>query len=149
MTNLIIATTHNNLQKVKKLLKSIFNINEIDEYGDSALLHAAWNCNIEIAELLLDSGADIDLEDSDGETALFSVVQNTIISIEQKYKMIKFLLKHNANCNHINKNNRNIIQVIEDQGNLDVLYCLFNVEATYRNDLPIWGEITPHLSHYN
>jgi len=151
MTYLTEAAESNNMQEVKRLLKSNSGIDEVDQYGASALLNAAWCGNIELVKFLLDSGADIDLEDNDGETAIFYAVQNTKTNIKEKYKMMKFLLKHEADCSNKNKHGRNIIQTIEDQGDLKILYTLFNVATTYKSDsnLPIWGQITPYLSPYN
>lgn len=148
MTNLTEAAESGNVHQVKSLLNKV-SIDEVDHYGDSALLHAAWSCNIEIANLLLENGADIDLEDEDGETPIFSVVQNTKTSVKKKYEMLALLLKHDPDCSHKNGNERNIMQVIEEQGGLNILHCLFDVEPIYNNNLTMWGKITPHLASYN
>jgi len=52
---------------INKELKRI-NINEQDDYGNSALLIACGQPNEQIVRLLLKFGADVDTRDNDGDT---------------------------------------------------------------------------------
>merc|ERR1712098_417541 len=46
------------------------NVNQIDEYGETALHRAAnWN-DVKIAKALIEAGAYVDVQDANGETAL-------------------------------------------------------------------------------
>lgn len=47
------------------------HINEKDDFGRTALLWAVENNHQEVVELLLEIGADGDLQDHSGQTALF------------------------------------------------------------------------------
>ena len=60
--SLIDATESNNKEEVKRLLQSGADINQEDGDGWTALIVAAMNGNIEIAELLVRSNADVNVK---------------------------------------------------------------------------------------
>jgi len=72
-TPLYEACVHSSLEMVKLLLDSGANINFTNTYGQSPLMVCN---NIKIADLLIENGANEDLEDIDGETVISYAVNN-------------------------------------------------------------------------
>jgi ankyrin repeat protein len=98
--DLINAVRDGKLNDVKMLLQSptvVEGINFQDQYGKTALIWASRG-NTEIASLLLDKGADPNVRNNDGRTAL--MIGNTDI--------MKLLLSHKADMN-IRDNNGNTV----------------------------------------
>lgn len=69
------------------------SLDDIDEYGFTPLIEAAITRQVNIAELLVSRGVDINKPDVTGRTALHWAVDNS------DEKMTRFLLKHGANPN--------------------------------------------------
>jgi len=57
-------------EQVKSLLDARVNVNAADEYGHTALMHAALMLNYKIEKLLLERGADVAQMDHGGYTAM-------------------------------------------------------------------------------
>jgi ankyrin repeat protein len=68
-TGLTIAVNSNNLPLVKLLLEAGADPNSDMEDGDRAILHAAWEGNLEIVQCLVNHGADVNAW-SQGDTAI-------------------------------------------------------------------------------
>jgi ankyrin repeat protein len=75
--DIIEAASSSDLTKLREALKNPNkNINEKDQEGRTALIHAAINGKAEIVSLLLENGADPNIADlANGHTALHSAVQ--------------------------------------------------------------------------
>lgn len=84
----VIIANPTDIDYVKRKLDSDFDPNLEDTDGRTALF-----CTIypEIAELLLDYGADINHQDNDGDTALHYIFQSDLVSV----KYIEMFLMHN------------------------------------------------------
>ena len=68
---LIIAARHGNLQDVQDLLTNGANVNTKSEHGHTALMLASVGGHVDIVvELLQHTEVDVNLQDSDGDTAL-------------------------------------------------------------------------------
>jgi hypothetical protein len=63
------------VEAVKLLLESGAKVNAVTPAGDSALHHAAFDGKLEIVRALAAGGADLNLKDGSGKTAL-QVVEN-------------------------------------------------------------------------
>ncbi|HOI83438.1 MAG TPA: ankyrin repeat domain-containing protein, partial [Campylobacterales bacterium] len=72
--NLLIATRHGEIDKVKLLLKQGANPNKTDIDGNTLLHLTALFTNTDMIELLLNSGADINKQNLDGRTPLFNAI---------------------------------------------------------------------------
>lgn len=73
VTALLEAAARGHTEIVKQLLKHRkVNINVQNNHGVSSLMHAAWHGHTEIAKLLIDAGANKNLKNSSGNTALDS-----------------------------------------------------------------------------
>ena len=92
---LIHGTLENNIDFIKKLLEYNPSLNLLDKLGKSAMHYAARNKYFEIAAMLLQSGADIDLRDSYGNTPL----NEAVFTSKGDGSMIKFLLQRGADRN--------------------------------------------------
>lgn len=119
-TPLIYAVKSGNLDIVNLLLLNLKNnknnnikyINTINNnFGRSALMIAAEENKLEIAKLLIEKGANVNLQNEDSETAL-------MIAIQKKNKdIIKLLIEEGANVNleklKLNNTiNKNIINLL-------------------------------------
>jgi outer membrane protein assembly factor BamB len=67
---MIEAAFTGNYERVKSLLDEGVNVNAADEYGHTALMHAALMLNDKIVKLLLERGADVTQMDHGGYTAM-------------------------------------------------------------------------------
>ncbi|KAL6633133.1 ankyrin [Neocallimastix sp. 'constans'] len=119
---------------INKELKRI-NINEQDDYGNSALLIACGQPNEQIVRLLLKFGADVDTRDNDdgnlervqclieygadiNATDTFSGTPLIVACEYGQYEIVKFLLENGADINSVNANGDKPIHVaclVEDR----------------------------------
>jgi ankyrin repeat protein len=95
------------------------NINQFYyDGGVTALMHMArlsWNMGSGRMLNLLENGADPDIANVDGNTALILATQNN-----QKDK-VKLLLKHNANANIRNREGKKALDIARDNGRADII----------------------------
>jgi hypothetical protein len=81
----------NNLTAVNQILNTGLDVNSpIDGDGGTALHTACYMGNNEMCELLLSRGADINKENEEGKTPLYSAIR------EHNTDTVDFLLKHGA-----------------------------------------------------
>ncbi|KAL3937990.1 MAG: hypothetical protein SGBAC_007011 [Bacillariaceae sp.] len=71
------SDTNNGAKNMKALLDLGGSVQDCDKYGSTPLHIAAFFCNAEVAEILLENGADIEAKDNDGETPTL-VLEKTI-----------------------------------------------------------------------
>ena len=72
-------------------------INEKDIYGQNPIYYAARDGHLNLCELLVKKGADVNLEDKYGQTCIFYAIR------EGHYDIVEFLIKHGANVNKSDK----------------------------------------------
>ncbi|MBP7854545.1 ankyrin repeat domain-containing protein, partial [Candidatus Babeliales bacterium] len=84
------AVRHLNYKKVNQLLDMTSAIDEVNNFGESALMIAASNGDIEMLELLLQRGANINLSTNCKGTALSQAARHN------KLNSVRFLLNHGA-----------------------------------------------------
>lgn len=137
-TPLILACTDYELSGGRETFQMLFDhgalVNSKTTSGVSALIRAcqAHYCSeksIEMVELLIDAGADIEIENSSKSTPLMISVCNGSDVAE---KIVKYFLNKNANIHHVDNNNdtcltfackyftginsKNIIKILLDAG---------------------------------
>ncbi len=103
LKNLISAAIDRHTLRAERLLERGDDPNQKDEYGRTPLWFAAGYGPYspkKIAQLLVDYGANLNIEDINGQTPLFNAVKNYD---EDK---VKLLLDHGANPNHKDKNDQ-------------------------------------------
>jgi len=93
---LVNAIIKNNIQHVKQLLENVENIN-MKLKDDETLLHVAVkNKRLEIAELLLKKGIDVNAKNTYNVAPIHYMAKN-----KNMFAMIELLIKHNANMEEI------------------------------------------------
>jgi ankyrin repeat protein len=141
MKGLIEAVDFDKIDLARDLLKEKALVDEVDEFGDTALLKAAWNCNIKAIKILLDYGANINFKDESGDTPLFTCVQSSVASYEMKKNTFTLLLKEGADCNHVNDLGESIVDILHFQGGLEEFFFIlgFKEIPENNNNLPFWS----------
>lgn len=118
--NILDAVIQRDIKKVKALISQNADINEQDkENGFSALHYCAQFRLKDIAKLLIDNNAKIDIKDNDGNTPLFKAVYFS----QGDTKIIKMLLAAGANPNSKNKAGVSPRQLAKTIASFDVRYC--------------------------
>jgi ankyrin repeat protein len=82
------AIMYNDVEEVKNLLEKGVDINSFDERGQTALIRAGVYQNLEVFQLLLDSGANLWLTDGIGENILKIAERNEL------YEVVKVITEH-------------------------------------------------------
>ena len=134
---LINAARYNDLLKVEELLSSGVDINSVDNVGMSALMVASYFGNLIIARYLLKDGANPNIRDKWGNTALLysSSRYGTIYIVEEllKYGKVNPLLKNNkgesAYDNAISNNQIEIAELLKYYMNI------YNLQNRRRRNL--------------
>ena len=110
-TNALYAATFGgNIDIVKLLLTKGYDSNQINlrqKEGCTAFYCACQMYNIEIAQYLLDNGAEIDIPDEDGNTSLKSAV------VRGNFELFTFLLDRGANPLFKDNNGETCIQIAQ------------------------------------
>jgi len=129
MSQLIRATRNGDLDKVKLLVKDGININYQPYNTDgSALMRAvAGNQHPEIAKFLIKAGADLNLQDEVGDTALMYA------SNAGSTEMVKLLLKRGADPNILNRDKNNALHFASLYGHLDIVKILIDAGINIDN----------------
>ena len=110
---------NNDIDEVKQVLSDC-DINEQEEgTGFTALHYCAQNQYVDIAKLLIDAGANVDVKDVYGNTPLFKAV----FFSKGKMEMIKLLLEAGANPDVKNNSDVSPKELAESIGSFDVTEC--------------------------
>ncbi|AZL89624.1 ankyrin repeat protein [Megavirus baoshan] len=115
---LTIATKRTNpiyLSVVELLLKRGADINAVDMYGNSALILACNQKDVELAKLLIHSGIDVNIKSNCNMTALISAAYYS--GHDNNIDLIKLLLEHGADVNVINIYGRTALDAACDYKN--------------------------------
>lgn len=97
-------------QLMRQLLSSGFDVNAVDDRGDSALHMAVFFDSPQRVEFLLSLGADVHLADKRGNTALIDAAR-----IGNK-QMVNVLLQYGANATHVNQQQQTAVDVANAMG---------------------------------
>lgn len=84
---------YGNSVELEKMLKAGMNVNLCDEKGNSLLMLASYNRNLDTSKLLLEYGAAVDLRNDRGQTPLGGIAFKGDIDI------LNLLLKYGADVN--------------------------------------------------
>ncbi|PHR59707.1 MAG: hypothetical protein COA47_09420 [Robiginitomaculum sp.] len=102
---------HSNIKLVRELIDQGADVNMgYDGRQHTSLMQAIYYGRLDIAELLLDSGAKIEAVDKSGRTVLFHAIWST----KNPISALKFLLKKGANPEAENLKGENVATLIED-----------------------------------
>jgi ankyrin repeat protein len=121
-TPFIHAVSINNLTIIKFLLKnrSDIKINELDNNGNNAIMDAS---DYETIEFLFENGSKINIENNNGERLIDNIISSPI-NIEEKHKIINYLLENGANIR--NSKGQNLLMVASKKINNETLQFLLN-----------------------
>lgn len=95
------------------------NVLETDEYGFNPLVEAAIMQKVDVAELLLQRGAKVDMPDLTGRTALHWAADNRNLA------MCQLLLKHKANPNSYTLSTQPVLVYPLLRGHFDLKQLLY------------------------
>ena len=104
------------------LINRNININQQDYKGETPLHYCAAYFNLEIAELLLQKKAQINIIDKYGNNPLWVAVFNA----HGDYRMVKLFLKYNANIQNKNRANRSPLDFAKQINDLDLVNILLH-----------------------
>ncbi len=118
--DLINAAKESDIEKIKELIKQDIDINTCDSRGYTAMLWAAQKGNIDIVNLLIKNGANIEAkhEASRGYTPLI------VAAINNHIEVAKMLIEHGANINSKNNNGNTALSVANEKGHTEIVELL-------------------------
>ncbi|MCD6436001.1 MAG: ankyrin repeat domain-containing protein, partial [Clostridiales bacterium] len=91
------------LELLETLFTNNFDINLVNEQGVTPLMMASYNIDRPLVKFLLNQGADVNMKNKDGYTALIEVLDNPILMEEgftgDLKEIIKMLIKGGADLN--------------------------------------------------
>jgi len=117
--NIARAAEANDVGKVRALLSSGNNVNEVEEAGQRTGLHtASINGNIQIVAILLKAGARVDARDSLGNTPLIYAADH------DRLEVAKLLLDVGAQIDAENKNGMTSLMIAAKDGEVEMVRTL-------------------------
>jgi ankyrin repeat protein len=118
---LMYAVKHNKNEIATILIKSdICNVSQQSNVGETALMIAIFNRNIEIAQQLIQAGADLNLQNKNGSTALNFAAANGL------YDIVKLLLKKDVALNTQHKSGLTPLMDAVCRGFHEIVILLLN-----------------------
>jgi ankyrin repeat protein len=145
-SSLIAAASDKKIQRVKALLKSGADVNAIDLYKSTTLMHASWYGYIKIVRVLLEANADVNIKDKDGITALMDA------SRQNRPKVLRTLLKAGADINIKDNNGKSALKyaIIERYTNIaSIIYkYIILVVMLHKKFRRINKDIIREMSYY-
>ena len=113
---------NNNIQSIKNYIDFGYDLN-IDDYGYTPLIYVSISNQIEIAKLLLNAGADVNIQNNTGSTALIYAAYNNNIEI------IKLLLNSDADIDKQNSAGRTALMSAAYNNNREIIELLLDYYA--------------------
>ena len=136
--NIIDQVIDGDIDKIKKLINSGVNLNEVNRNGKTPLIIAIEQDKPEIAELLIKSGADVNLAETEfGKTPLFCAISsigwvNEGTSMYAEFlSLIKTLIKSGADVNKATYNGLTSISIAIDEGDENVKKLVLNQSTSF------------------
>ncbi|MGB6065389.1 MAG: ankyrin repeat domain-containing protein [Desulfomonilaceae bacterium] len=112
-------------------LKRIFGKSDPEantQHGDSPLMVAVSAGHVQIVELLLDKGAEIEETDTDGNTSLMKAARTGHLDV------VQLLLRKNANANRTNSNGDTALILAAGEGHVDIASSLLKKGAAANSE---------------
>merc|ERR1719384_2963644 len=120
LVSLAVISSDTNRSVVKKLFSSGDLNVRASQHGQTALMLAVSHGRLDMVELLLEAGADVNIRDEDGSTALMCAAEHGHIEI------VKVLMKHpDININATDNDGLSALSVAMEAGNRDIGVVLY------------------------
>ena len=143
---LIEAVISNNYELVKKLIEDGININFQDlTTCYTALIYASQKGYLDICKLLIDSGADVNIQDKHGSSPLMFTI------ISSKKDICELLIANGAGVNIQNCHGDTALTIASYQGKKEICELLINagadvnIQDNYGNSSLIYSIINKDL----
>ncbi|ADQ81219.1 ankyrin repeat domain-containing protein [Riemerella anatipestifer] len=114
------AVRYNDVEYLKKYIAQKQNIDTLNTQKHSLLILASYNNSLECIDLLLKSGAQTNLQDKSGNTALMGA------SFKGYTKIVEKLLLAKTDPNVLNYNNANALFFASTFGHRDIVKLLLS-----------------------
>jgi ankyrin repeat protein len=131
------ACEYSNCDALKMIINRGANLEEkFDPTGMTALLMCDWTIEskdgrLKCAQLLMESGANVEAADKNGQTAL------CLAAIDGDADLLSLLIKHKANVNARNHRQSSVLLMASARGHSDcvrLLLAVENIEVDAMND---------------
>ncbi|KAK4183245.1 hypothetical protein QBC35DRAFT_467454 [Podospora australis] len=131
------VVTFSSIAKIRLLLtfNNDLDVNHSDHDGKTALMIAAPNCNREIVDLLLESGADVNLPDRFGHTAAWHLFNNpSFLEDRGTGFVLQLLMEHGGNIGYMSDDQR-VMGRVDQRDSLQstVLSVVIGIASTHIN----------------
>ena len=130
-TGLVDAAQRGDLGAVQKLLADGADVNERDERGRTAVTAAAVDDRVDIARVLIDAGADVDLQDGDRNNPLLVTGETGSVP------MLREVLRAKPNLGATNRYGGVAIIPASDRGHVDYVRAVLDtgIDIDHVNNL--------------
>ena len=122
---IVVHARNGRLKKVKDCLERGAYINDQTKYGDTALIKAVKNEDMNMAEFLVSEGANINIQRYSGNSALMCACASCHGGLD----MIKFLVSKGAKINVQNDDGNTALILASRYGRLDAIMYLVSKGA--------------------
>ena len=117
------ASKNGQIDIVRMLLDNGSDVNERDNYCQTALAVASRNGELKVAEFLIERGANVNFRNVDGQTSLHSAIQ------AGNFDIVQLLLDHNADLNAITRNGNTPLDLATFYGHFTIVGLLLQCGA--------------------
>ena len=112
------------LEEIKELIKKGADVNAQYKYGETALMTAAYNGEIDMAKCLFENGADVNASSKYGKTALM------IAATWGQIEVVKYLAKCGADLEAEDKDGKTALDMAENRKRYDCVEFLEEYKKT-------------------
>jgi len=116
------ASAYNSLECAQELLNLGVDCDHKDKLGVAALHYCASNFSVDVAKIILEYGANVNINDLYGNEPLWTAVFNA----RGKYDLVKLLKDFKADSNHKNSSDKSPLDFAKKIGDEKLILILEN-----------------------